>query len=134
MIVRELAIHDWKIVFLFAFEEEDLDSVVEVLRWAHAPEYRIFRVEDKVRRGGLDTGFCFSNPRWRRTVFAIGLSSSGPEVLDSVVHEIIHITQHIAQEDDLDPYGEDVAYLGGDISRAISDVVCELSCPHCNRQ
>jgi hypothetical protein len=54
-------------------------------------------------------------------------------MMDSVVHEIIHICQHIATEDGIDPLGERFAYLGGDISREISDIVCELSCPHCNQ-
>ena len=39
---------------------------------------------------------------------------------------------HIAEEDGIDPYSEELAYLMGDISHDISYVVCELSCPHCS--
>lgn len=31
-------------------------------------------------------------------------------------------------------FAEPFAYLGGDIARSVSDIVCELSCPHCSRR
>lgn len=43
---------------------------------------------------------------------------------------LIPICQHIALEDGMDPFGEPFAYLGGNISREISDIICVLSCPH----
>ena len=52
--------------------------------------------------------------------------------LNTIVHEIIHIVQHIALEDGIDPFGEDFAYAGGDIASTVSDIVCVLSCPHCS--
>lgn len=131
MINRKVHIRNWTILFLFSFDADDLRSVIDALLWAHAPDSIIQNASEIVESGRLDEGFTFSNPDRRKTVFAIGRNSSGPEVLDSTVHEIIHITQHIAMEDGIDPYGEEIAYLGGDISKTISDIVCELSCPHC---
>lgn len=61
----------------------------------------------------------------------IGKTTTGPEFLDTTIHEITHITQDIAHTDNIDPFGEDFAYLAGDISHEISDIVCEMSCPHC---
>lgn len=131
MITRKVHIHDWTILFLFSFEEKDLGSVLDALFWAQAPDSIVKNASDMVLSGELDQGFTYSDQFHRRTVFAIGRNSSGPEVLDSTVHEIIHITQHIAGEDGIDTFGEEIAYLGGDISRSISDIVCKLSCPHC---
>ncbi len=109
-----------------------MESIYDALLWAEAPDSIISNVAENVYAGNLNEGFTFSEPSLRRTIFATGLAESGPEVLDSVVHEIIHICQHIALEDGMDPLGEPFAYLGGDISREISDIVCELSCPHCS--
>lgn len=132
MISRQIRIHDWEIMFLFSFGPDDIKEVLASLRWAEAPSRITEGVKENVREGRLNEGFTYSNPWLRRTVFGIGETSSGPEVLDSTVHEIIHITQHISLEDEIDPYGEEIAYLGGHISQSISDIVCELSCPHCN--
>lgn len=132
MLVRKVHIRYWTILFLFSFDQYDMERIYDALVWANAPNSIISKVERNVSSGRLNEGFTYSEPSLRRTVFATGKAESGPEVLDSMVHEIIHICQHIAIEDGMDPYGEHFAYLGGDISREISDIVCELSCPHCS--
>lgn len=132
MISRKVHIRHWDVLFLFSFDPNDMERIYDALIWADAPDSIISQVSENVYAGRLNEGFTFSEPSLRRTVFATGIAESGPEVLDSVVHEIIHICQHIAIEEGIDPLGEEFAYLGGDISREISDIVCELSCPHCN--
>lgn len=131
MISRLIQIRRWEVVFLFSFDIDDMEQIWDALSWADAPSSVVSKVSENVSAGRLDEGFTYSDPDLRRTVFGIGKTSSGPEVLDSTVHEIIHIVQHIAMEDGMDMFSESVAYLGGDISRTISDIVCELSCPHC---
>lgn len=132
MIIRKVRIHDWTILFLFSFDRYDMERIYDALFWVNAPDSIISQVSENVYAGRLNEGFTYSEPSLRRTVFATGIAENGPEVLDSVVHEIIHICQHVAIEDGMDPFGEAFAYLGGDISREISDIVCELSCPHCS--
>ena len=131
MISRLIQIRRWEVVFLFSFDIDDMEQIWDALSWADAPSSVVSKVSENVSAGRLDEGFTYSDQDLRRTVFGIGKTSSGPEVLDSTVHEIIHIVQHIAMEDGMDMFSESVAYLGGDISRTISDIVCELSCPHC---
>lgn len=134
MIVRKVRVRRWDIVFLFSFDTYDLERILGALLWADAPDSIVSQVSENVSAGRLNEGFCYSNPVLRRTVFAISKTTSGPEVLDSTVHEIIHIIQHVAMEDDIDFYSEEIAYLGGNISREISDIICTLSCPHCSRR
>lgn len=134
MIVRKVRIHKWTILFLFSFDRYDMERIYDALLWVEAPDSIISQVSENVYAGRLNEGFTYSEPSLRRTVFATGLAENGPEVLDSIVHEIIHICQHIAIEDGIDPFGEPFAYMGGDISREVSDIVCELSCPHCSRK
>ena len=131
MIARKVHIRNWDIRFFFSFDENSVESITDALVWAVAPNSIVTRVLESVLSGRPDEGFCFSNPSIRRTVAGIGLTTSGPEVLNSTVHEIVHIAQHISEEDEIDPESEEFAYLCGDISSAVSDIVCELSCPHC---
>ncbi|MBO7071846.1 MAG: hypothetical protein J6W09_11225 [Bacteroidales bacterium] len=132
MITRKIRISQWTVLFLFSYSALDLEDIEEALLWADAPDSIIEDVRWKVLAGRLDEGFTYSEPSLRRTVYAVGEASSGPEVLDSTVHEIFHIVQHVAMEDGIDIFSEEAAYLAGDISREISDIVCELSCPHCS--
>lgn len=134
MLFRRVRINDWDIRFLFSFDKSDKAKVLGSLFWANAPNSIVSQVSKNIEAGRLNEGFCFSQPSLRRTVLGTGIASSGPEVLDSTVHEIFHIVQHIAMEDGIDPYSEEVAYLAGDISREVSDIVCELSCPRCHEK
>lgn len=133
MIGRTVYINDWTIRFLFSFDRHDMARVTESLVWADAPDYLIDHVLKNMEAGRLNEGFCYSEPSLRRTVLGTGRAESGPEVLNTMVHEIIHICQHMAAEDEIGPYSEEFAYLGGDISREVSDVVCMLSCPVCSK-
>ena len=134
MITRWFVINDWDIRCLFSFDKRDKAKVLDALFWADAPNSIVTQVSENINAGRLNEGFCYSRPSLRRTVLGTGIAESGPEVLDTMVHEIIHICQHIADEDGMDPYGEEMAYLGGHISREVSDIVCELSCPRCHKK
>lgn len=109
-----------------------MERILDALVWADAPESIIQNVSENVRAGRLNEGFTYSEPSLRRTVFASGETTTGPEMLNTIVHEIVHIAQHIAIEDGIDPLGEEMAYLCGDIASTVSDIVCVLSCPHCS--
>ena len=99
MLVRKIHIRYWTILFLFSVDQYDMERIYDALVWADAPNSIISKVERNVLSGRLNEGFTYSDPSSRRTVFATGVAESGPEVLDSVVHEIIHICQHVALED-----------------------------------
>ena len=131
MLVRRISVRRWEIIFYFSFDADDKGRILDALVWADAPDSILSKVSESISAGRLNEGFCYSNPRQRKTVLGIGQSSTGPEFLDTTIHEIVHITQDIAHTDGIDPWGEDFAYLAGGISHEISYVVCEMSCPHC---
>lgn len=79
----------------------------------------------------MDTGFTYSNPEFRESVVVIGSSSSGAEFLNSFVHELRHLTDDIAYTCGYPLRGEPAAYLAGDISMGLSDIVCVMSCEKC---
>ena len=133
MVLRTTAIRRWKIMFLFSYDASDWGRILDALIWADASDSIIEKVEGSISANGRNEGFCFSNPAIRRSVIGVGKTTTGPEVLNSTIHEITHLALHIAEEDKIDPYSEELAYLIGDISHSVSDIVCELSCPHCNR-
>lgn len=131
MLVRNVHIRRWDVVFIFSFGTNDMERILDALFWADAPDSIIRKVSENVSAGYLNEGFTFSEPTLRKSVAAIGKTSSGPEFLNSTAHEITHVAQHISLEDGIDIASEDFAYLVGDLTSEVSDIVCELSCPHC---
>ena len=134
MLTREINIRRWYVLFIFSFDMSDMERLLDALLWADAPDSIIQKVSENVSAGRQNEGFCYSNPRDRKTVVGVGRTTTGSEFLDTAIHEIVHVTQDIAHSDGIEPWGEDFAYLAGDISRCVSDVVCEMSCPHCRHQ
>lgn len=133
MLIRKIHIRYWTVLFLFFYDAQNSEDIEEALFWAGAPDSIVDHVQKNVNANRLDEGFCYSEPSVRRSVVAVGKTSTGPEFMNTTVHEIVHVALHIAQEEKIDPYSEELAYLIGDITHEVSDIVCELSCPHCNR-
>ena len=134
MITRKRNIRRWEVQFFFSYDTQNKERIQSALLWADAPDSLISDVSKTIDAGDFNAGFCFSNPWLRRTVLAVGKTDSGPEFLNTTVHEIVHLAQHIAQQDGIDPLSEKFAYLCGDISALVSDIVCEMSCPHCREE
>lgn len=134
MFFRRSRIRQWDIAFIVSYDELDAELIKDALLWANAPKSIISRVEDGVLAGRLNEGFCYSNPALRRTVMGIGSTEHGYESLNTAVHEIVHAMQGMAIEDGMALDGEEVAYLAGSISELISDIVCEVACPHCREK
>lgn len=134
MQAKLIHIRRWDALFYFSFDTKDMERILDALVWADAPDSVIAQVSENISAGILNQGFCFSNPAYRVSVVGIGETSSGPEFLNTAIHEITHIAQHIAGEDGIDPLSEDFAYLVGDISHDISPIICEMSCPHCRHE
>ena len=131
MLIRRIQIRRWDILLFLSFDIYDKGCIQNALFWAQAPDSIKSRVSESISAGRLNEGFCYSNPNIERTVIGVGETDTGPEFLNTTVHEIVHAAQDIAHTRKIDPYGEDFAYLVGEICREISDVVCEMSCPHC---
>lgn len=131
MTIRKIRIRNWQIAFYFSFDAYDIGVIKDALLWADAPASVIRDVSEKASSGVLNEGFCYSNPRLRKSVVGIGETDTGPEFLNTAIHEIAHVAMHIAEKDGIDPYSEKLAYLMGDISHDISPIVCEMSCPRC---
>ena len=130
MLVRRISVRRWEVIFYFSFDADDKGRILDALVWADAPDSILSKVSESISAGRLNEGFCYSNPRQRKTVVGVGQTSTGPEFLNTTIHEMVHVSQDIAHADGIDPFGEEFAYLAGDISHEVSYVVCEMSCPH----
>ena len=134
MQARLIEIRRWNALFYFSFDNRDKERILDALVWAEAPDSILHKVSENISAGKLNEGFCYSNPELRVSIIGIGKARNGPQFFNSTVHEMTHLALHIAEEDGINPYSEELAYLMGDISKQIADIVCELSCPHCNNR
>lgn len=64
-------------------------------------------------------GLTYTNTRLQETVMVIGEATSPEEFFNSLTHESRHLEAHIAQTLNLDPYGEDICYVSGEIAEKL---------------
>lgn len=69
--------------------------------------------------GKFDTGLTFSNFLRRSSVMVVGKASSFGELMNSLSHEIHHLSVHMAQAYGLDLSGEEVCYMDGKATQLV---------------
>ena len=100
---------------------EDMGAENDILENAHG-----LIVENRPNQA-----FTYSNGR--RTCIYIGWTTSPQEFINSMIHEIRHLVDHIAEYYGLDN-NEAVGYLSGDAAFLLAEDICEHGCPHCGKE
>lgn len=111
--------YNWEVDFFFGVYVGDLDEILDSLHWMEASQEQIDDCTKTIKENENDYGITYSNLEKHKTVVIVGNVSSKPEFNNTVVHEIQHIIQSISKVYNIDPYGEEIAYLAGDIVQMI---------------
>ena len=122
---------DWTIYAYIAVHEYYTYEILDKMRQLGASRQHVVDAHRNLISGQLDNGLTYSNSDTRETVWVSCLTSSAREFFNTIVHEIGHVGQHIGKEMRLDPYGEDVCYLAGDIAYELFPYCKKLLCEHC---
>ena len=128
---RILKIGRWVVDFIFAHDGYDDEAVLAALYDIDAPLPVMQRAGRIMESMAYNRGFTFANPAIRRAVVVVGPTTSGHQFLNSLSHEIDHLSDQIAEYYGLRDSREATAYLTGDTTMALADVVCRLGCDKC---
>lgn len=111
---------DWRVEIFYDARPSDADFILDRLYGLGCAEKYLYKAERLLRSGVANEGLTYSNPYERRSLVVIGHTDDAFQFINSLSHEKQHIEQAICKADRLDPYGEDIAYISGDISAAIA--------------
>jgi hypothetical protein len=79
-------------------------------------------------------GYTHSNLSRRKSIIVIGPTTCPAQFAHSYDHEKHHLAIHIAKEDNIDPFGEELAYLVGEIGFNMFQVAKKFLCEHCREE
>lgn len=136
MICKDIYIekYDWSVYCYFAVDDYYTHEILIMLRSIGCSRRIYDKVSKKLYKGDKNAGFTYSNKTTRETLLVVGLATSSAEYVNSITHELRHLCDDIASVLDISSNGEEVAYLTGDVSSALADIismfVCE--CPSCS--
>lgn len=107
--------YDWHITVFYAVHGYFVDEIIECLIAAGMRGRKLRRSYRKLSTGKINTGLTYA--RNGKAVCIIGKASSAAQYADSIQHEVMHVAKFIGRAERLNPYGEEVCYMGGEIAR-----------------
>ena len=132
MIRKRIWIGKWRVDFIFAPDGYDKEEVLSRLSRLGASDKDISRIGEVIDNHEKNTGFTFVSPYESTILVAVGPTTSGSEFVNTISHEMYHLAVAIADDLNIDLFGEGPAYLTGDTLQSLVDVICRLGCTKCN--
>ena len=136
MIVQDIYLpeYDWHCRVFYAVTGYWADDILYELSEIDCigKDYR--RAQESLYSGRVNTGLTFSNYKLKESVMVIALTSSPEEFAHSFDHEKGHLAKHIAAAYNLDPFGEELQYLSGDIAKEMFPIAKRFLCECCRRK
>lgn len=121
----------WHIKVFYATSPTKSWLVIKELQKVGCSGSDLSRAIDNLEDGNLNTGLTYSNYHAKETVMVVSSASSPAQFLNSWVHEMLHLCRHISSYFDIDPYGEESAYLLGMVAQKMYPVAKNFICEHC---
>lgn len=115
-----MRVYDWCVDIYYDVKPKDTKRILDLLWELGCPERDMYKAEDLISSGVPNEGLTYSNKRERRTLIVITEVTDPFQFLNSLSHEKQHLEQAICKADGMNPYGEPIAYLSGDISMALA--------------
>ncbi len=125
---------DWYVKVFYVVDYIPIDYLMKELEKIWCNNNDIQLAINVLDSGDDNRGITFSNNVSRESVIVIGETSCPAEFLHSYDHEKLHLAMHIAKEDKIDPFGEELAYLIGEIGFNTFPIAKYFLCEHCRKE
>ena len=111
--------YDWLVNVWYHVDDYYTDEILEAIERMCCPVSKLQRAYENLSSEQVNKGLCYSNYRSRESVMVISDTSSPEEFANSYDHEKRHLERHIEEAFGIAPYGEEAAYLAGNIGQAM---------------
>lgn len=133
MIHKKLYIPEakWFVHMYFALDTFYIDDIMENLYHIGCDGERARRAYENMIADKKNTGFTYSNYRNRESVVVISKTTSAAQFFNTTMHEVKHLSSHIAKACGYDEEGEEIAYIVGGLAETIYPDISHLLCEEC---
>ena len=133
MIVQEFTLdkYNWCVKIYYSISFYQSEDILNDLVDLGCDEEDILIVKESIDDDVYDFASTHSNLIQRKTVIIFGKSSSASEFSNTLAHEVGHLASHISIAEGINPFGEEIQYLVGDITQQMFEVTERFLCEHC---
>ena len=107
----------WKVYVYYDVTPKDAIKVVTKLKEIKLPKSYITSAYTTLISDKLNQGITETNSKLKESVVVFTKTTNASQFINSFVHEIGHLSNHIARTYNLDLNGEEVQYIAGDIAQ-----------------
>lgn len=111
MIKDNFYIENWNIIILYECTCNDIDVIIETLKDIQCPNKYINEALKNLEQCTLNSGLTYSNVKLKSSVIIINKTSSIPELVNTISHEIFHLVCHLKIQNE-----ERAATLNGNLN------------------
>lgn len=122
---------NWRVRVFYVVDVIPIDFIIEELYGIGCTEKDVDSAMEVLDSEEDNRGITFSNDKERESIIVIGETTCPAQFSNSFDHEKLHLTMHIARVDEIDPFGEELAYLAGEIGLQTFPIAKRFLCEHC---
>lgn len=123
---------DWWVKVYYIVENMPIDYILNQLIDLGLDDEQSFI--SLFEKDAENKGYTYSNLSKRESIIIIGATTCPAEFQHTFDHEKLHLAMHIAKEDNINPFSEDLAYLVGDIGMQMFPIAKKFLCEHCREE
>lgn len=123
----------WKVYVYYDVTSKDITKIITSLYEIGFPRSYITSAYITLNSNKLNQGLTQTNNRRKISVIVFTKTSNASQFVNSFVHEIGHLSNHIARTYNLDLNGEEVQYIAGDIAQEMFKRCHTLMCDCCRK-
>lgn len=124
----------WKVYVYYNVTPKDTIRIITKLHEIGFPKSYITSAYTTLNSNKLNQGLIQTNNRRKTSIIVFTKTSNASQFVNSFVHEIGHLSNHIAITYNLDLNGEEVQYIAGDIAQQMFKRCHTLMCDYCKEQ
>ena len=123
----------WKVYVYYDVTPKDAIEIITKLQEIKLPKSYITSAYTTLVSNKLNQGLTQTNNRLKTSVIVFTKTSNASQFVNSFVHEIGHLSNHIAITYNLNLNGEEVQYIAGDIAQEMFKCCHTLMCDYCRK-
>lgn len=121
----------WKVYVYYDVTSKDITRIVTKLHKIGFTRSYITSAYTILNSNKLNQGLTQTNSRNKTSIIIFTKTSNASQFVNSFVHEIGHLSNHIARTYNLNLNGEEVQYIAGDIAQEMFKQCHTLMCDCC---
>lgn len=121
MITYDIYLEEWKwrVTCFVGYSREDATFLCQRLASIGCKNEALREAYEHLSQGSDSCGLTYSNVEERKSIVAIGQTSTRASMVNTIGHELFHVVAHICGKDGIDMQSEEPCYIMGTLCEDI---------------